>query len=225
MHHAQWHCYADRHSCNQQLAIILARQLQQALSMQAHASLLLPGGQSPARLLEMLARQPLDWARVRLSPTDERWVAADASSSNLRLLQDALPQAQLIDPRQGDSLPAAARGWGACLRAQLPLQAVLLGMGEDGHVASLFPGMPGLAAALDQCSPPAALVAQAPVEPRQRLSVNLSLLLDCQWLGLLIFGDAKRQLLEAVQRGEQDQLPVAALLSAAAGRLQVHWAP
>ncbi|MCL7461746.1 6-phosphogluconolactonase [Pseudomonas sp. NW5] len=222
---AQWHCYADRTHCSQQLAGVLTQQLQQALSSGMPARLLLPGGQTPGLLLAELACQPLDWAQVQLSPTDERWVTAEDPASNLHLLQHALPEAQLLDPRQGRTPEEAAQCWCVHLRAWLPLQGALLGMGEDGHIASLFPAMPALAEALDPQAMPGALPGVAPSEPRQRLSVNLSLLLNSQWLGLLVFGEAKRRLLEAVQRGEAASLPVAALMSAAAGRLQIYWAP
>jgi 6-phosphogluconolactonase len=174
-----------------------------------------------------LAAQALDWSRVDLAPTDERWVAAGDPASNLHLLSSALPQAQTLDPRQGETPEAAARRWGERLAEWLPLTAVLLGMGEDGHFASLFPGMPGLSAALADDAPPGALVGVAPVEPRLRLSPNLALLRQSDWLGLLVFGSAKRELLEAVlaDRAETRRLPVHALVRQAGSRLQIHWAP
>ena len=84
------------------------------------------------------------------------------------------------------------QAWAEQLRQWQPFSAVLLGMGEDGHIASLFPGMPGLAAALDPNAEPAALPAQAPEEPRERLSLNLAMLQRGRWLGLLAFGERKR---------------------------------
>lgn len=219
--------HPDRDSCVRTLAEALGAQLRASMQVGNQARLLLPGGQSPLPLLGRLAGETLDWSRVELSPSDERWVAADDPASNLRLLRGALPQAQCLDPRQGDSPEAAARAWGQRLAGWLPLSAVLLGMGEDGHIASLFPGMPGLAAALDPQAGPAALVGLAPVEPQTRLTPNLALLLQCDWLGLLVYGGAKRALLEAVLADAPAlrELPVAALARAAGARLQIHWAP
>lgn len=214
------HEFPDRLSCCQRLAIDLAAVLARALQQQERAALLLPGGSSPQLLLPQLAAQALDWSRVDVSPSDERWVAADAPESNYRLLREGLPQARCLDPRQGAGLEQAAQHWQVQLQAWLPFAAVLLGMGEDGHFASLFPGMPGLAAALDEQAPPGVLPALAPGEPRQRLSPNLSMLCRSQWLGLLAFGVSKRRLLEA-----SADLPLHALLHNQHLPVQVYWAP
>lgn len=219
--------HSDRDHCARALAAELGAQLRAAQQGGGVARLLLPGGQSPLALFARLAGEALDWPRLELSPSDERWVAAEDPASNLRLLREALPQAVFIDPRQGASPEAAAQAWGERLAARLPLDAVLLGMGEDGHIASLFPGMPGLGAALDPQAAPAALPGRAPVEPCERLTPNLALLLASDWLGLLVFGASKRALLEAVLADAPAvrALPVSALLRAAGARLRIHWAP
>lgn len=221
------HLYPDRESCAAELAQVLAGRLRAATQGGAQAHLLLPGGQSPLPLLQRLAALELDWSQVELAPSDERWVAADDAASNLRLLRDALPQAHWLDPRQGPTPQLAAEGWAERLQCWLPLTAVLLGMGEDGHFASLFPDMPGLAAALAADAAPSALVGVAPVQPCLRLTPNLALLLRSDWLGLLVFGAAKRALLEAVlaDRPQTRTLPVHALLQQAGKRLQIYWAP
>lgn len=219
-----FHEFADRQGCARQLASELAVRLNQTLAQQARAALLLPGGSSPQVLLPPLAAQALEWSRIDLAPSDERWVPADDPRSNYRLLHQALPLANCLDPRQGATPQQAARHWQAHLAAGLPFAAVLLGMGEDGHFASLFPDLPGLAAALDPQAVPAVLPTVAPVEPCQRLSPNLALLCATGWLGLLAFGAGKRVLLEAAMAGTSG-LPVQALLHNGRVPVQVYWAP
>ncbi|WP_422909814.1 6-phosphogluconolactonase [Pseudomonas sp. MAC6] len=219
-------CHAQRDDCLKALAVDLLAQVQTTLAEQARAGLILPGGSSPQALLPLLAQQ-LDSQRIDFSPSDERWVPAQAAESNWQLLHQGLPQANCLDPRQGATLEQSASSWGEQL-AQWPLfSAVLLGMGEDGHIASLFPGMPGLADALDPQALPAALPALAPQEPRQRLSLNLAMLQRGQWLGLLAFGARKRELIESVLSDQPAarELPLYAWLQRSPLPVNIYWAP
>lgn len=219
-------CHAQRDDCLKALAVDLLAQVQTTLAQQARAGLILPGGSSPQALLPLLAQQ-LDSQCIDLSPSDERWVPAQAAESNWQLLHQGLPQANCLDPRQGATLDQSALSWGEQL-AQWPLfSAVLLGMGEDGHIASLFPGMPGLADALDPQALPAALPALAPQEPRLRLSLNLAMLQRGQWLGLLAFGARKRELIESVLSDQPAarELPLYAWLQRSPLPVNIYWAP
>lgn len=219
------HGHGQRDVCLQTLAADLLAQVQLTLAQHARAGLVLPGGSSPAALLPLLAPQ-LD-RRIDLSPSDERWVPAQAGESNWQLLSQGLAQTNCLDPRQGSTLAQAALRWGEQLAQWPPFSAVLLGMGEDGHIASLFPGMPGLRAALDPHAAPAALVAQAPQPPRERLSLNLAMLQRGQWLGLLAFGERKRELIEAVLSDQPwvRELPLYAWLRCSPLPVNIYWAP
>jgi 6-phosphogluconolactonase len=220
------HCHTQRDACLQALAADLLVQINTTLTQQARAGLILPGGSSPQALLPLLMQQ-LDSQRIDLSPSDERWVSAQAAESNWQLLHQGLPQANCLDPRQGTTRVQAAQGWGEQLLQWQPFSAVLLGMGEDGHIASLFPGMPGLAAALDPYAVPAALPAEAPQEPRERLSLNLAMLQRGQWLGLLAFGERKRELIDAVLADQPSarELPLYAWLQRSPLPVNIYWAP
>lgn len=224
---ATLHCHPDRDTCLNVLEQALGQQLSATLHTSPRARVLLPGGSSPEALFPLLAERPLDWTRVDVSPTDERWVPVDSPQSNANLLRRGLPAAQVLDPRQASEPEQAAARWGEQLCNWRPFSVVLLGVGEDGHFASLFPGMPGLSAALDPDAAPASLVGRAPVEPVTRLSANLALLLSTDWLGLLVFGEAKRRLIEATLANEPGtcQLPLHALLHNGRRALEIHWAP
>lgn len=220
------HCHAQREACLYALAADLFAQVQATLRQLPRAGLILPGGSSPQALLPLLAQQ-LDSQRIDLSPSDERWVPAQAADSNWQLLHQGLPKANCLDPRQGATLAQSAVSWGEQLAQWPPFSAVLLGMGEDGHIASLFPGMPGLAAALDPHAKPAALNALAPQAPRERLSLNLAMLQRGQWLGLLAFGEPKRGLIEAVLADQPTarELPLYAWLHHSPLPVNIYWAP
>ena len=220
------HCFTQRDLCVHALANDLLTQVNATLHEQPRAGLILPGGSSPQALLPLLA-QGLDGARVDVTPSDERWVPAYAANSNWRLLSDGLPLTTCMDPRQGLTQTQAAQNWGAKLLQWPPFSAVLLGMGDDGHIASLFPGMPGLDAALDPDARPEGLSALAPQEPRERLSLNLAMLQRGQWLGLLAFGANKRDLIEAVQKDLPGarELPLYAWLQRSPRPVNIYWAP
>lgn len=227
MSQAQLHTFASQQACNQALTEQLAFCLKQALATQQQASLLLPGGSTPEGLLQRFNQQDLPWWQLIISPTDERWVAAASQHSNAQMLAAALPQARIIDPRLADTAEAAATAWAASMQQYLPLAATLLGMGGDGHIASLFPGMPNLMSALQPNVAPAALVGLAPDQPKVRLSLNLPMLCATQWLGILIFGESKRQMIDRVLANDPttQALPIYHLLWHAQLPVHIYWAP
>ena len=227
MSQAVLHRFSSQQACNEALAATLSDCLEQALADSNSASLLLPGGSTPKGLLQCLQQRALPWSQVQISATDERWVAADAVQSNTQMLRLALPEAQLLEPRLADSAQASSVAWAQALQGHLPFAASLLGMGDDGHVASLFAGMPGLAEGLDFAAQPSALVGLAPDEPRVRLSLNLAMLANTQWLGVLLFGESKGRMLERVLANDPttQALPIYQLLWHAPMPVHMYWAP
>ena len=227
MSQAILHTFATQQACNEALTQELASCITQTLSTQQKASLLLPGGSTPAGLLSQLNQHNLPWASIYISPTDERWVAESNEHSNARMLRNALPQAEVLDPRLADTAEESSTAWAAALQTHLPFAATLLGMGGDGHIASLFPGMPHLLQSLQLTESPSALVGLAPDKPKVRLSLNLSMLCNTEWLGLLVFGDSKRQMLDRVLANDPTThtLPIYHLLWHAAMPVHIYWAP
>jgi 6-phosphogluconolactonase len=159
---------------------------------------------------------------------DERCVPLDDAASNQRMVLHAFagtPAVASVLPIDATAPDAVAR-WQARLDARTsPFAAVVLGMGEDGHFASLFPGMPGLAAALDPGGPRAVVPGTAPTEPRPRLSLALAALLDTDLLALHVMGDAKLETLRrASTPGSALDLPVRALLQQRRVPLEIYHA-
>jgi 6-phosphogluconolactonase len=214
------------------LAVQVASALRSGLGQRSRASLAVPGGRTPVPLFHELRVAELDWDRVDVTLTDERWVAEDQATSNAALVRRELLQARATTAQfrplygQGTAESAAQPTWQGLASMSWPLDAVVLGMGDDGHFASLFPHSPGLSAALDPVAPPACVAMQAPSEPVSRISLNLAALLQTRRLFLFITGVHKRDLLlAAARRADDAPLPVAALLAQRVPMPEVYWAP
>jgi 6-phosphogluconolactonase len=216
-----------------QLAEAIAVELKAALARRAAASLVVSGGRTPAAMFAQLARQPLDWARVQITLADERWVGADDPASNEALVRDTLLRelasgAQLIGMKNDAPTPAAgaADSWRSIKAMPQPFDVIVLGMGDDGHTASLFPGSAGLVAALDTTAAPACVAMQAPAAPHARLSLNLAALVHARRICIQISGAHKWQVYQrALAAGPIEELPVRAILRQRAVPVDVYWCP
>ena len=199
----------------------IAGQLRSGLADRGHASLVATGGRSPAAIYDRLAQADLDWAHVAVTLSDERQVDADSPNSNARLLRERLFQGRAAAAR---FLPLTDYAEPA-LAKLMPFDALMLGMGEDGHVASLIPGSPVLQSAMDPDG--AALTAESPQgygnPPVPRITLTLAALLRSRAIFLLVAGELKRQVIARAQNGED--LPVQALLTQDRTPVRILWAP
>jgi 6-phosphogluconolactonase len=217
--------YPDRELLFLSLADRITAQLGEFLRRDGHATLALPGGTTPGPVFDILSGVDLDWPNITVVPTDERWVGPDDARSNggqiaRRLLRGKAASARLVplatdDPAPEDALDRLA----ATLMPHLPVSVMLLGMGEDLHVASLFPGGDRLAEALSASAPPLlAMRAAAAAEPRVTLTAPV--LRGAMHVHLLILGPAKRDALERAAGMSDATAPVRVILDNAT----VHWA-
>src|SRR3984957_7345234 len=225
--------YADIDTSSRALALQIAANLGLALGARGLASLVVSGGRSPVRLFEILRTQPLDWGRVCIALADERWVRPEDAASNERLVRDVLlkdraASARFLGLKNGAPTPdlGAVSAWETFARVPRPFDAVILGMGDDGHTASLFPGSPNLPRALNPDAAAGCVGMWSPVAPHPRLSLNLSALLDSRRSVVLINGEAKwRTYTAACAAGPVQEMPIRAVLRQSRTPVDVVWSP
>jgi 6-phosphogluconolactonase len=215
------------------LAAAIAAVLTETLGHRALASLVVSGGHTPRDMFVQLAQQPLDWSRLLVTLADERWVDTDNEDSNERMVRAALLQKGAVGARF-IGLKSNARGpeegagvaWAALQTLPRPFDAVVLGMGDDGHFASLFPGSLALAAALDARAPPDCVAVRPPSAPHARLSLNLSALLQSRRIFIQIMGAQKWQIYKAARgSGPEAAMPIRAILRQNQVPVAVYWCP
>lgn len=210
------------------LAQAIGRPLAAALDAEGSAVLAVSGGRSPVPLFHALREVDLDWPRVLITLVDERCVASDHADSNERLVREHLLAGRAAAARFAGLVrdPADIPGSVAAANAAArPITVALLGMGEDGHTASLFPQAPELAAGLDPFNPAHYLSVTPPAAPHVRISLTLSALLQAHRLVLAIAGPAKRRAFDAACATRSPDLPISALVHQTRTPLDVYWAP
>jgi 6-phosphogluconolactonase len=209
-----------------QLALNIAQQLRAAIAARGRAVLSVSGGKSPEPLFEALRAQPIDWSRVVVTLADERCVPVTHADSNAllvrtHLLQDQAAAAHWVPMVNATTQPlpspeALALAANAALLAAGAADVTVLGMGTDGHTASLFPDAANLAAALDSANPDACMAMVLPVPPANapypRLSQTLAHLLRSRAIVLPLAGADKLQTLAQAWATPSDRLPIARIL-------------
>jgi len=189
------------------------------IERQGSAILVVSGGRTPVGFMQRLSRQSLAWQQVTVTLADERWVGADEADSNEKLVRDhLLVNAASVAGFVGLKNAAATAAEGEVVANDSlgklgKFSVVILGMGEDGHTASLFPGAANLARGLDMTSG-RACVAMTPLHaPRERMSLTLPRLLASSKIFLHLCGEGKRQVMvEALAGDDVLALPVRAML-------------
>jgi 6-phosphogluconolactonase len=204
-----------------------------AIHARGQAWLALAGGRTPLPVYARLAAVGLGGV-VSAIPTDERCVPHEHPACNLRALREAFAAdanivANPLTRQDGDQAASLAQARALLAVNPQPFDAVLLGMGADGHFASLFPGAANLAEGLAMASGEAAIATLPhplpPEAPFARISLTLPRLLHAREIHLVVTGADKRVVLRHAQADRDCAFPVAALLHAPGHHIHIHWSP
>jgi len=203
--------------------------LSKALVKKGQAVIAVPGGSTPIPLFQALAKEDFDWKKVTFLLTDERWVESSHAESNENLLRT-----HFLNANEAGFIPLKSKADTAkegqeatekkLQKIPFPTDICLLGMGEDGHIASLFPEAPELNKALDTCNQKRCIAITPANTLQERLSLTLSTLLDTRQIILLIKGDKKRKVyLEAKEAKDNITFPVGHILHQSHAPIDVYW--
>ena len=211
----------------EKVAALLAADIQ----ARGKASLVVSGGRTPMGFFHLLSQQLLDWSSVTVTLADERWVDADHQDSNEKLVRENLlineaHQAQFISLKSAaENAVDAESECEQALASAGQFTVVILGMGDDGHTASLFSGTEALALGLDMNSGRTAIAVTPTAAPHQRMSMTLPRLLNAGQVIIHISGSSKQDVLLAAQNGDNAaELPIRAILGQQVAPLSVYWA-
>jgi 6-phosphogluconolactonase len=223
--------FESREEASAAAAERISAALWRRLDGQGEASVVVSGGTSPAGVFRELSKTVLPWSDVHVILSDERWVPSDHADSNEKLVRDTLLAGEAQDAgllsvyRQGVTIEERCSEINEeLLQAPFPFACALLGMGEDGHFASLFPDAGNLREGLDVDSRQLCIPVETSASSHPRVSLTLSALSRSDEIVLLIFGDAKRDVYEAAKTSTNGT-PVSHLLRQKRAPVHVYWAP
>ncbi len=223
------HLHGTRAEASGHAADLIAAAIESAIDESGSSNVVVSGGTTPLDCFRNLASKDLHWQDVMFFLSDERWVANDHDSSNEKmvrneLLNEGAAEAGLLPIFEQQSSPQERC---AKLQSELPdrgFTVSMLGMGTDGHFASLFGDAENLDTGLDSLSSAFYIPVETAGSPHPRVSMTLSALLGSDQILLLFFGEEKRAVFERAKAGDES-LPIATLLRNASIPVHVVWAP
>ncbi len=225
--------YTEHNRLVAELADEIVKRLAAGVAENGRASLAVSGGSTPVALFEQLSGMVLSWSKVVITLVDERWVAPTDDDSNERLarnhlLRDKAAAATFIGLK--NDAASASAGEEECEQrlkeVPRPFDVLILGMGGDGHTASLFPGAKKLARAIDM-NATRTCMGIAPLDaPHERMTLTLPAILDAGQIILHITGPNKREVLQQAQAdGPEEEMPIRHVLRQRTTPVTVYWAP
>ncbi|MDJ0698913.1 MAG: 6-phosphogluconolactonase [Woeseiaceae bacterium] len=225
------HYFDTREEASFSAAGRMAELLDARLAGNGKTAIVVSGGSSPKLCFEKLAQTELDWQKVSVVPSDERWVDASDPESNERMIRETLltgeAAAATLLPiyKDGETHVERCESLDAELRTlPIPFACTLLGMGADAHFASLFPDYANLDKALNSENGLLCVPVQTRASPHPRISLTMTTLTRTDEIILLFFGDEKLTVYEQA-KAESNGFPVSRLLRQKRAPVRVYWAP
>jgi 6-phosphogluconolactonase len=211
-----FHSFKDKHKLTVELAAEITKLLDEGISQNGSATLIVSGGSTPVQLFEHLSTLDIPWQKVDVSLVDERWVNSVLPESNEHLVRTHLLQnkAQIANfTGMKNSAKTAGEGEDLCnkqlQKIRRPFDVLILGMGNDGHTASLFPGAARLPQATDMYSGKICIAIAPVTAPHERMTLTLPVILESKQIFLHITGRKKKEILEqALTDGPMEELPI-----------------
>lgn len=223
------HYFATRLEASTAAADRMAELLANRLDNHGEASVVVSGGSSPQQCLKALSKMPLDWQHLQVALSDERWLPPDNDDSNEKMVRESL----LVDEAaSAQLLPVYADGVSPDERCDelqhplpvLPFSCALIGIGTDGHFASLFPDATQLALGLDVDSGRLYIPVTTAASPHTRISMTLAGISRSDEIALLFFGKEKLDVYSEAKESAA-AYPLSRLLRQKRAPVRVFWAP
>lgn len=229
----QLHLFDTPTAMNTALATAITANLQNAINLRSKASLAVSGGPTPVELFQILSQAQIEWNQVYITLVDERWVDKHHEDSNERLIHTHLLQNKAKEAHFISLKTIAENPYDGVNEIQtrlqqslpLPIDALVLGMGDDGHTASLFPLAENLYKGIDMQSDRLVIDMKPLTAPHDRISLTLPVILNSRHLYLQLNGKKQQQVLEQALAGKNiNDMPIRAVLHQQKLPLQIYLA-
>lgn len=225
--------FPARTDLDNELAKNVSDILAKAVKEKGKASIAVSGGSTPKNFFSVLSQSDIDWSKVTITLADERWVPMDSDASNTRLvhenlLQNKAEKAKFFHLKQGEQLTDETLTDlnVAASKTLLPLDVLILGMGEDGHTASLFPCSDEINDGLDEKNDAVLMKVQPKTAANQRISFTFASLVTSKNIFLHSCGEGKKAVLTQALNGDDPfEMPIRAFLQHPSLNTQIFWAP